>query len=543
MRVHDIDPTLRDFINVLFKRKSLVLLVFVAAVVSAIVANFIMLPRYEAESKIIIAGVKKPDTVMSQQVNLLRSGDVNKTQGEIIKSDPILEDVVVGLGLDDRETPPGISGKGIGLMRIISHKVSSCTLRINRFISTNLMGEEFVEEEKPTGFVEALNRLKKDKYVKVEPIKNTDVISIRAYDHDPQMAADIANAIAQSYVVFDMEQELSELLREYREKHPKVARLMNEIWAAKMKAYEPSTGDPAFSSNLKVVLAKSPLKPVSPKKILNILIACILGLIGGAGTSYLFGILDQTFDTPQQVSRFTQKDIIGTVPWISSLRGAPIRKSASDFKKKDPFTHSINSISDRIFLMAKEKGIKTVVVTSSDRGEGKSIFSINIAAALAARCDMKILIIDANFNNPSVGNILSIKGGTNLPALLTGKGDVKGSKIKVDTIPNLGIITGGKVDLSPLVLVCSDNMEDLLKKAKKDYDLVIMDCSNSRGNSEVANLAGGADLVLMVVKMHSTRKHIIKLGLDSLDIEDEKPIGIILNGRRYFIPGLVYSRV
>ncbi|MFO7754295.1 MAG: polysaccharide biosynthesis tyrosine autokinase [Desulfobacteraceae bacterium] len=195
--------------------------------------------------------------------------------------------------------------------------------------------------------------------------------------------------------------------------------------------------------------------------------------------------------------------------------------------------HSIEAEQFRLLknnLLFPETGYppRTIMVTSTCQGEGKSFVAANLAVAIASSIDEYVLLVDCDLRHPSVHSMFDLENNEGLTTYLTQ--GVPLSRVLVKTfLPKLTVLPGGTPPANPSELVSSEQMRRLIREAKTRYDdrYVILDAPPPYITSETNALAKHVDGILLVVKHGLTRKDRIK---DIIDIYGkEKIIGVVKN--------------
>lgn len=173
--------------------------------------------------------------------------------------------------------------------------------------------------------------------------------------------------------------------------------------------------------------------------------------------------------------------------------------------------------------------IKTIAVSSSIPGEGKSTFSINLAATLA-EVGKKVLLIDADLRNPSIHRYLRLKqqDSLGLSNLLSGTATVQDA---LGHFPNLNIdlILSGTIPPNPVELLSSNKLKEVISNVKTDYDYIIFDTSPVSIVTDAAVLGEACDGVIMVVGQGAAKRDLIQKSKHSIENAGGKVIGSVLN--------------
>lgn len=172
--------------------------------------------------------------------------------------------------------------------------------------------------------------------------------------------------------------------------------------------------------------------------------------------------------------------------------------------------------------------IKTVLITSSIPGEGKSFISANLATAFSM-VDTKVLLIDCDLRKPRQHKIFNIDKEKGLSSLLLD--DTKKYKkyiVKTD-IENLSVLPAGIIPPNPSELLGSEKAHELLELLKDDYDLIILDCPPLNAVTDALILTKLADEVVLVSAYKKTPMDLLEKSKKMLENTSSKIAGIVVN--------------
>ena len=175
-----------------------------------------------------------------------------------------------------------------------------------------------------------------------------------------------------------------------------------------------------------------------------------------------------------------------------------------------------------------KKGCKKISFTSPNKGEGKTVTSVNVAIALAQQVNTRVLIIDCDLRRPQIHNALSLEPSPGLTNYLNGECE-KEEMIRTTKISNLFAVTYGAVPPNPSELLSSSGMQEFVKTVEKDYDYIIFDTPPVGVVVDSLPLVKQSDGVVLVVKHNSTTYPALKKVIDVLNRNGGKILGIIVN--------------
>ncbi|MEG1003848.1 CpsD/CapB family tyrosine-protein kinase [Clostridium sp.] len=198
--------------------------------------------------------------------------------------------------------------------------------------------------------------------------------------------------------------------------------------------------------------------------------------------------------------------------------------------KNDPrsvSSESYRNLRTSLEYSSIDKAIKTLVVTSSEAGEGKSTVAGNLAYVLS-QGGKRVIIIDCDLRKPSLHRKFGISNGVGLTNCLVGKCKLSDAIINVDE--RLDVLTSGENPPNPADVVNSRMMEELLELLKSTYDHIIIDTPPVRAVTDGQILAGKCDGTLLVIKAEKTKSDSIIQGYKELEKVKANVLGSVLNG-------------
>lgn len=323
--------------------------------------------------------------------------------------------------------------------------------------------------------------------VSVNLVKDTEIIKIQVTDNDPVLAADIAN-------------ETASVFMDSVKKFMKV-------------------------ENVQVIdEAQVPQEPIKPRPMLNMAIAGVLGVMLGVFLAFLFEYLDNTIKTPEDVRKYLELSVIGTIPKVKDED----KKLISLTDPKSPITEAFRTLRTNIQFSSIDKQLKTIIITSSTPGEGKSTISANLAGTIA-QGEKKVLLVDCDLRKPKVHKTFNINNVEGLTNLLVGNKSVEEVAHKYEGLENLYIITSGPIPPNPAELLASKRMEDFITDIKKDFDMIILDTPPVGLVTDSAVLSTVADGLILVTAVAQTEIGNVVIGKELLNKVKANIIGVVLN--------------
>lgn len=192
-----------------------------------------------------------------------------------------------------------------------------------------------------------------------------------------------------------------------------------------------------------------------------------------------------------------------------------------------PRTETYRLLRTRIQFSSKDHELNTLMVTSSQAGEGKTTTISNLAVIYAQE-GKKVLLIDANMRKPSLHRIFSQLNHQGLSTLLT-KQTSNEDAIQETSISHLHLLPSGPVPSNPSELIDSKAMWELLETLEKQYDVILIDTPSILDVSDSVILSAMCDGVIMVAAAGKAKKDHLRKAKEQLIHVNARILGVVLN--------------
>ncbi|CAA9200263.1 hypothetical protein FLA105534_03015 [Flavobacterium bizetiae] len=265
---------------------------------------------------------------------------------------------------------------------------------------------------------------------------------------------------------------------------------------------------------------------IGPKTSVNYILALFLGTL--VPLLFIFGIffVNNSIQNTEDINKLTQIPLIGVV----GVNKDSLNLAVFD-KPKSALSEAFRTIRSSLqFLYKKQQvsGSKTLMITSSISGEGKTFCSINIATVFALS-EKKTVIIGLDLRKPRLADEFGLKNQIGVVNYLI-KQNSLAEIINTTQIPNLDVILSGPIPPNPSELILSDAMGELITELKQHYDYIILDTPPVGLVSDALELAQYADVTLYIVRQNYTKKDMITLLNTRVQRGELANASIILNG-------------
>jgi len=282
--------------------------------------------------------------------------------------------------------------------------------------------------------------------------------------------------------------------------------------------------------------AETPEGPSKPKKALNIILGIMVGLFGGVGFAFFAEYLDNTVKSPEDAEEKLGVPVLGTV---SLLRKASRTDSGQGIEKivvqepKSSFAESYKALRTAITLSSAESPPKSILITSSSPGEGKTTTAANLALA-SAQLYRRVLLVDADMRKPGIHKIFGISNRHGLSTFLAGDAS---KIIHRNPESNLDIIPAGPVPPNPSELLGARRFKKLVAELAERYDMIVFDSPPALTVTDSLVLSKQVEGTVIVVRAGKTTYELVQNGLKLLkgrrasDL-GSNVLGILINALR-----------
>jgi polysaccharide biosynthesis transport protein len=312
------------------------------------------------------------------------------------------------------------------------------------------------------------------------------------------------------------------------------------------------------SSNIRVVdPALTPSSPARPQKARNILLAFLVGLIGGVGLALFREYLDNTVKSPDDIEALTGLPSLAVVPSLPGLNGHQGRRTGeaalqsasgprvellSYVQPKSQISEAFRALRTSLLLSQADHPPQVILVTSALPREGKTTAAVNLAVTLAQLGD-RTLLMDSDLRKPGIRRALNLTIGkeAGLSSYLAGVSTLDEVLVPHPTISNLEALTTGPVPPSPADLLSSHRMREAIAELRLRFKFIVIDSPPVMAATDAVILSALTDGVLLVVRSGETPKEAFTRTRDLLAAVKCRLLGVVLNAVDSSAPDYYYS--
>ena len=272
--------------------------------------------------------------------------------------------------------------------------------------------------------------------------------------------------------------------------------------------------------------AKVPAAPIGPQPLRDTALAAAVGLMLVAGIVFLVEYLDDTLKTPEDVERVLGLPVLGFVSELRYKRRSKDRIHVTQ-QPRSPAAEAFRSLRTNLEFSGVQTPIRTLLVTSPGPSEGKTTVAVNLAA-IFSQTDKRVALIDGDLRRPNVHSMFGLPNREGLSNVFLNRARPGMVSRRKDELPNLYVITSGRLPPNPAELLGSDKMDQILEELKTYVELVVIDTPPTVvTDSQV--LSAKVDAVLFVIQPGRTNAQEARAALELFRRAGARVVGVVMN--------------
>lgn len=332
------------------------------------------------------------------------------------------------------------------------------------------------------------------KQVAVKTVPDTVMLDVTVTDPSPERAQEIAEAIGDTFpeVVDEIETP------EGRYRSP-----------VKVSVVQPAS----FSST-----------PVSPNPVRNLALGAVLGLLLGFGLALLRHTLDTVVRTGHDVEEITDEPVIGAVHFDPKAKKDPLIVESDP---SSPRSEAFRALRTNLMFVNADTHPRTIALTSSIPGEGKSTTIANLALTLV-KSGSRVCLIEGDLRRPRLLDYLGLDGSAGLTDVLIDRAHLD-DVLQPYGRSGLDVLGAGAIPPNPSELLASSAMTRVLAELSARYDYVLIDTPPVLPVTDAVVLSTKVDGVIVLVGTTIVQREQLRGTFEALGAVDNTVLGIVLN--------------
>jgi polysaccharide biosynthesis transport protein len=267
-----------------------------------------------------------------------------------------------------------------------------------------------------------------------------------------------------------------------------------------------------------------PDTPVLPRRMRNY----AMGLVGSGAFALVlvFGleIFNTRVRTPEDVKRHLRIPVLGVVPNVTTQSGQTSVFLGDGAPPQ--FSELIQALRTNLLMAPELVDGRTLLVTSAEPGEGKTVAVANIGVSLA-RLKQRVLLIDADMRRPRLHQLFDEDEEPGLANVLTGKTTPR--DVRKTKIPGLWLMPTGSFPHNPADLLGSERFEKLISYLRQHFDWIVIDSPPALAVTDAALISQVASGVLVVIDCGRTSREVASAAVERLEAVRAPLVGAMLN--------------
>lgn len=295
----------------------------------------------------------------------------------------------------------------------------------------------------------------------------------------------------------------------------------------RMKSVAVTSGG-SGAPNIQVVepptVSKAPTRPYTARVLA---VALIAGVVLGCGAACVRDWYDYRLHNADEIKQSLGITVLGLIPRVADETSPVARGQKIHIDPGSDVAESYRSLRTAIYFGSKEAPARSILVTSPERGDGKTTLASNLAISMA-QASRRTLIIDADLRAPMQDLIFSMNGRHGLAGVLQGKQSID-ECIRHTGIENLDLLAAGVTTRNPSELLNSQKFIELIEQLSERYDHVIIDSPPLLAVSDARIIAASADATVLVLRAGKSNRKLGELSIDGLLSVGAKLLGAVVN--------------
>ena len=271
--------------------------------------------------------------------------------------------------------------------------------------------------------------------------------------------------------------------------------------------------------------------PVAPRKMIILLAAIIIGMIIPFGVIYINDLLDNKLHTRKDLEAMLSVPILGDIPLKETKENIVITKDGRS-STAEAFRLLRTNLDFMLTATNKKKG-KTIFLTSTVSGEGKSFVSINLACTLALS-GKKVALLGMDLRAPKITEYISVYNGKGVTNYIMDESlGLDDLKINLPKHQGLDIFPSGIIPPNPAELLMHPRVDELFAKVQEEYDYIVVDTAPVNLVTDTLMISDRADLFMYVTRANYLDKRLLAVPQNLYNEKRLPNMAMLINGTDY----------
>jgi non-specific protein-tyrosine kinase len=489
---------LRQYLAIFWHWLWLILLITISAGVVSFFISLQMTAYYESSTTLLVN--QAPATQATDYSSVLMSKQLTSTYSEMITTDTVLKAVITQLGLtiplDDLREMISITPKTDTALIIITVETTDPYLSANIANTISTVFASQIQDIQTQRFSQSI-----------------DTLNQQLADIETQRTALETQA---SQTVDPIEKaRLDDKITQYNELYTTLMQSLQEVQLSEAQS---------VSSVVQVEPASPNLTAVKPKITQNMILAAMISFLLTVMVIFIREALDDTIKTPDEIGQKFNLPVLGVINRYDAKKGVLITVS----EPRSPTAEAYRTLRTNVSYTSVDKPLHTVMITSTESGEGKTTTISNLGVVLAQN-GYKVTIVDCDLRHPKLHTYFGLPNRAGLSTLFAHPNEIPNGAQQATMVKNLNLLTTGQLPPNPAELLGSKKMQSILLSMCQKNDLVLVDVPPVLAVTDAAVLAPSIDGVILVVRPGKTRTIALRATITQLRQVNATLLGVVIN--------------
>lgn len=395
-------------------------------------------------------------------------------------------------------------------------------------------------------------------------VGTTSVVEVVAEGNSPERAAAIVDTYMQSYLDFQRERASESLRNTSRQVQDTVDELQAQIDALneQLLAFDCPTGDCPERSAVEQardarIAEQIPFRqklsqltievgaidvgavvtpaavnddPVRPKPVRNGAVALVVGTMLGMALAVLFEYRDDSIRDGHDVERSAfGLTPLAVIPGRTGADGVSHPQVPEQPPPVAPSANTYQGLRSAIRLLAVDRPLRSIQVTSASMSEGKTETAAGLALALARTDGAKVVVVDCNLWSAGLHTLFGLRNDVGLTSLISGEATLSEAVQVVSDSDGLSVLSAGPRPPNTPDLLSTESARRVLARLSSEGNVVVLDSPPVLGTSDAIVLSANVDGTLLVVRAGVSSRQEVHSAVDMLQQVGAPVLGTVLH--------------
>jgi succinoglycan biosynthesis transport protein ExoP len=506
-------PDLRDYLQVLRRRKFVIALSVAAVFTVALAASYLQAPMYGATAKLLLKQRSNQSVFGNQAQGYVDPVRSVETEIEVIKTEPV-QDIVRGkIG-----SAPPVQVRAVGRTDLVTIRAESTTAARASLIA-NTYAAAYIDFRRKQAF---------DQFSAASEEIQTKITQLQ------QQIDSLGSTTANLPACVNPATTPEACSQRATAEATVVARrttLLSQLGLFQQTLDQLAVDASVASSSAELVTpASTPIAPFAPTPTRNAFLGLVLGVLLGVGLAFLVEYLDDSIKGKEDLDRAVPGvGVIGLIPQVPDWKAKDRSRVVSLTDPTSPAAEAYRILRTSIQFLGIERQTKVIQLTSASAQEGKTTTLSNLAVAFASS-GLRTVVVCCDLRRPRLHQFFGVDNAVGFTSVLLGNVALSKALQPVPGQERLLVLASGPLPPNPAELLASSRAADLLKNLAAQADIVLVDCPPVLPVTDSIVLSQRMDATVLVVSARSTSRKAAHRAAEMLQQVNAPLIGAVLNG-------------